>query len=417
MNHLEMSPEELLRLEERQLRYFMTEVRPIGEEKSELYPEPQYFNLTMMSGAIRMPETIRKILARTGGPVEYANRIKRVLSYTSAVQLTGIQLIMAWGREMLRLESELAGVKGFVHERPELDDRSVASVMEFSHLVVSAYREDGQAYPSKSGAYGSDYSIIPRSAVELIIAKTVPVDAPAAREVLGLLAVIRALSFLMEAETRDALMMHGPYPVGDGNLSLVLFECSDLHWSLFENFSLPGGARWSLPNPAFPVANLAIALVLRDVSISADRFGTLYIEPLGPENVVAAALLSRGQDELRDDGLGEIPLKEAAPMRRRAGEIQNAMFLQIAGWDLRQRLTAGAQEEQMLQLRMLAAAGYDRSAIEAEQRSIMEFQDAIWPYYFERILNRAAGEVPFFQKMEAFAKGSAPRLFSPLHLR
>ena len=58
------SPEELLRLEERQIGYFLRAVRQVGEKKSELYPEPQYFNLSLMSAAIRLPETTRKLIAR-----------------------------------------------------------------------------------------------------------------------------------------------------------------------------------------------------------------------------------------------------------------------------------------------------------------------------------------------------------------
>jgi hypothetical protein len=171
-----------------------------------------------------------------------------------------------------------------------------------------------------------------------------------------------------------------------------------------------------LPADPFPVANLAIALVLRDCAVTADRFGTLYIDPLVPKNVVSAALLTRGTDEFRDDGLSTIPLQEAASLRRRCDAIQSEMFLQAVQWDKRQMLTAAAMEEQMIQLRMLAAAGYSRTELEAEQHSIIEFQDGIWPHYFERILARPADQVPFFQRLKAFAEGRLPALFLPLAL-
>jgi hypothetical protein len=409
-------PEELLRLEERHIGYFLRAVRQVGEKKSELYPEPQYFNLSLMSAALRLPETTRKLAARAGGIENYARRIKRVLSFTSAVQLNAILLLTTWGREMLRLESELAGISGFLHGAPLLADHQVAEVLDFTYRVLSIYREDGHAYPAADGAYGDNYAILPSAEVDKIAGLTEPMDGVRAQEVLGLLAATRALSFLMEAETRDALMMHGPYPVGSDGHKLILFECGDLHWSLFPNFPIPGGVRWHLPADPFPVANLGIALVLRDCAVTADRFGTLYINPLSPKNVVAAALLTRGTDEFRDDGLSTILLQEAASLRRRCDAIQSEMFLQAVQWDARQMLTAGAMEEQMIQLRMLAAAGFDRSELEAEQQAIIEFQERIWPYYFERILARSSGEVPFFQRLRAFAEGRLPALFLPLAL-
>lgn len=411
-----MKPELLLRLEEQQLRHFLTGVRQVGEEKSELYPEPQYFNLTMMSGALRLPETVEKIIRRAGSEDGYAKRIKRVLSGTSAVQLTGIQLMSNWGREMLRDEAALVGKSGYLHGSPELSDRQLANVMRFAHRVVCAYREDGQAYPSMTGAYGADYRLLTPADVAPILQTTRTVDAQGAREILSLLAVVRSLSFLMEAETRDALMMHGPYPTNEGDSHLIVFECADLRWTLFPNFRLPRDARWVLPRTPLPIGNLAIALVVRDTCITADRFGTLYMDPFAPENIVAGSLLTRGEDEFRDDGLTEIDINEASALRREADAIQNSMFLQLASWDFEQRLTAGAQEEQMFHLRMLAAAGYNRAEIEAEQQLLLDFHDEIWPVYFDAISKREPSQIPFFRRMEAFAKGEIPTLYSPLRL-
>jgi hypothetical protein len=209
-------------------------------------------------------------------------------------------------------------------------------------------------------------------------------------------------------------MMHGPYPVGPTGEQLVLFECCDLHWSLFPNFPLPDGVRWELPATAFPVANLAIAMVVRDTTVSADRFGTLYLDPLGPDNIVAASLLTRGRDAFVDQGLDTIPLAESGPLARLCDDIQESLFLQIAGWDLRQRMAAGVHQEHMLLLRMLSAAGWGRAEVVAEQQRIFGASEPIIARYFESCLARPVERLPFYAKLGAFAAGQAKSLFTPL---
>lgn len=407
---------ELLELEERQLYYFLTDVRPVGEEKSELYPEPQYFNVGFLSVAALYPRTLRMIEERVGGPRQYGQRLRRVLASSTALHMSGVAFIVTWGREMWLLdEPDADRVTGIITgpDAPTMSDAEAASGLRFGDEVVRNYRSDGQPHPNPSGALGTDYRILDNSEAAPFAAAATPVDVDQAREVLGLLAAIRSLSFLMEAETREALMMHGPYPTAEGH-QLVFFECCDLNWSLFPNFPLPDGARWELPAEPFPHGNLAIALVLRDVNITADRFGTLYIDPLGPEKVVAASLLTRGKDAFTDEGLSEVPVDQAKALRRRCDDIQEYMFLQVAGWDLRQRMAAGVYQEHVLLLRMLSAAGFSRAEIEAEQQRIFELSGPIIDRYFDRCLARSVEELPFYRNIGAFASGAAPTLFTRL---
>lgn len=407
------SATELLEIEERQLYHFMTDVRPVGEEKSELYPEPQYFNTAFIAVGALLPGVLKTIENRLGSAADYGNRLRRILSPATALHLSGLAFIATWGREMWLLDEPGADrTTGVVTQAgaPTLSDAEADYVLRFSDAVVRNYRRDGQAYPNPDAALGTDYCILDDKEAAAIASAATPVTKEEAGEVLGLLAVVRSLSFLMEAETREALMMHGPYDAGGGD-QLIVFECSDLQWSLFPNFPLPG-VRWELPADPFPYGNLAIAMVLRGTTVAADRFGTLYIDPLGPENVVAASLMTRGGDAFTDEGLHPIDIADARLLRRHCDDIQEYLFLQIASWDLRQRMAAGVYQEQMLLLRMLSAAGFDRAEIEAEQQRLFTLSAPIIDRYFERSLARTVEQLPFYQKIGAFAGGTAPTLFT-----
>ena len=405
-----------LALEEQQLRFFLTAVRPVGEEKSELYPEPQYFNTAFISLAALLQGVLERICERTQDAAGYGRRCRKVLSSATALHLSGLAFIATWGREMWLLDEPNADRRsGFIGPgiAGTLSDRDAARVLEFSYQAVSAYRRDGQAYPNPTGALGSDYRILTNEEVDGLAHRASAVDHDGAAAVLRLLASVRALSFLMEGETREALMMHGPYALRDGK-QLVVFECSDLHWSLFVNFPIAPGVRWSLPPKPFPVANIAIGLILRDTSVTADRFGTLYVNPLTTAQVVAAALLTRGKDAYRDEGLTTLPVSDARDLGRLCDDIQEHMFLQIAAWSLRERMAAGVWQEHMLLLRMLAAAGYDRAQIETEQTRIFSASTPIIERYFEKSLVRSVDQLPFYRKLNAFAVGSSKSLFTPI---
>jgi hypothetical protein len=410
---------ELLRIESRQLYWFLTQIRTVGEEKSELFPEPQYFTASFASAGANMPYVLNKILERWGDGAAWGRRCKRVLARASAVHLPGIPWIVTWAREILLLEKGVPGQRpGVIFDDGQIvfTDADIGACTRLAHDVVRQYRSDGHFYPSETGALGSNYRILSPVDAQAVAAQTQSVDQARARDVLGLMAAVRALSFLMESETREALMVHGPYPVGSDGLHLVIFECSDLHWSLWPNFPLSDGARWVLPQRPFPTANLAIALVLRGVEIEADRVGTLYIEPLNAANVVAASLMTRGTDEFRDDGLTSIDLSEAKSLRNLCDDIQASSFLQLAAWSPTQRMEAGVRQEETLLLRMLASAGYNREEIEREQAVLSIRHERVWGRHLESIMSCPSDQLLFFKKLARFVTGEITDLYTPLVL-
>lgn len=414
--HPHHSSSSLLELEQKQIHLFLTDVRPIGEEKSDLYPEPQYFNAAFMGIAVNLPHVLSRIAERCKSAAGAGARARRVLSQSTALHFSGIMFAVTWGREMLLMESGVPGQRpGVVYDDGELKftDRDAADCLRFAIQATRHYRQDGRAYPADSRALGPDYRILSSEDAQSIAAQTRSVDEPRAGDILGLMAAVRALSFLMEAETREALMVHGPYPVGEEKQQLVIFECNDLRWPLFPHFPISGGVRWALPERPFPTANLAIALLLRDVEVRADRFGTLYIEPLGPANLVAASLLTRGSDPYCDEGLRELPLSETVSLRRLCDEIQESMFLQIAGWDYRQRLEAGVFQEETYALRLLAGAGYSLIEIEREQKILFERCARVYGRHFDEILAKPVDQLPFYRKLGAFIADPARGLFTP----
>lgn len=411
-----MSDQDVLALEEHQLKLFLTDVRPVGEEKSELFPEPQYFSLGFMGGAVELPHAAGVIVDKCGSAAAYGAGLRRILAPTSAVHLSGILFMATWGREMMLLEPGMPGKgDGVVFDDGDLrlTDKQVADVMRFALTVKQHYRDDGRAYPADDQALGSHYRILPAAEAQAVAARTTPLSQDEASDILGLLATVRAVSFLMEAETREALMVHGPYPCDEPGHQLVVFECSDLHWSLFPNFPLPGGVRWTLPDEPFPVASLAIAMVLKDVTVRADRFGTLYIDPMGPEQVVSASLLTRGADFFDREELSEIPVSEAKSLRRKCDDIQDFMFLQVAGWDANQRLWAGVMDEQMWFIRLLAGAGFSRAELERHQQEMFRKFSQVTANCADSIASRTTDQLPFFVKLNAFIAGDRKRLFTP----
>lgn len=408
---------DFLALEEHHLRLFLTDVRPVGEEKSELYPEPQYFNTSWMAVGANGPYCLERMLARAGSAERYGALQKRVLARATALHFSGFPFLLLWGREMLMLEDAVPGRRpGTVFDDGvvRLTDAGVVDCLRFCDEAVKIYREDGRAYPSADRALGADYRILPPGDAQAVADRTVAVTPEQADEVLRLMASVRAISFLMEAETREALMMHGPYPVGDEGHQLVLFECHDLRWDLLTRFDIPGGARWVMPETAFPFGNIAIALVIKGARMTSDRFGTFYFESLSSADVVAAGLLTRGSDPMIDEGLQDIPVTEARSLRRLCDDVQEALFLQIATWDLRQRTGAGVMQQQTLYLRMLSAAGYDKAEVEAEQDMLARRCARVADLYFDKILNTPADRLPFYAKLDQWVGGHIPHLFSPL---
>jgi hypothetical protein len=417
-----LSDEEILEVEDKQSFLFLTDVRPVGEEKSELYPEPKYFYIGFMTMVLTFPKMLEAIRAR-GTEADYATRMKRVLARSTALHSSGTHFVATWAREMWLLERG-----GLVPDEalPADPDTTVmtigdftfteadfADVMRFAFELQRAHRNDGEAYPSPTRGLGADYAILDDEEAARIAASAQPVDADVAREVLGLWAGIRSLSFLMEAETRDALMMHGPYPVeGHDSRVLVIYECNDLRWSLFERFPLPGGARWELPEEPFPYPNLAIGIVFDNVEVEADRMGTLYLEPWKPENVVAATLMSRGTDEWSDGELKSIDISEARALRRAADDLQGELFLQIADWEPIARLAAGHFQKLMFPLRMLSGAGLDRSEIEAQYEAYETLSLQAFDLLLQPVFDAPDADLRFYAKLEKYLTGEIDRMYT-----
>ena len=405
---------ELLALEERHYYYFMTDIRPVGEEKGELYPEPQYFHIAIPTMVLMFEELQRRVLARTT-TAEFGQSLKRPLSRCTALHVSGTSFLAPMGRQMW------LDLLGTAHESSEtvveigdlrLTDTDMVKTLRFWYEVGSNYREDGFPYPSRERGLGTDYRILTPSDAAAIAGNATGVDEQSRKDLVNLWATVRALSFLMEAETRDALMMHGPYPLGNGR-SLVMFECNDLNWRLFPQFPLPG-QRWEIPDKGFEAGDLAIGLVLRDVEVQADRMGTLYVTPWSADRVEAATLLTRGTDEWANDELKTLDIADAAEFARGCDEAQEMAFLQLAEWNMAQRMAGGHFQKMMFMLRVLAGAGADRAEITEFFDWSLGVTRNVWDRHFDQILNMKPEDMTFFNRMTSFVTGSSDHVFTPL---
>jgi hypothetical protein len=405
---------ELLALEERQLFYFQADIRPVGEEKSELYPEPKYFHIAFQTMPLMFPHMRRSVLTRTD-PVGFGKRIKRPLARCTALHASGAPFVSTWGRQMWLDLQGTANDEGPVIARfdgVEFTDTDVADDLFFWYAVSCSYREDGFAYPSRDRGLGLDYRIISDAEARIFADNAVGVDLDRARELVNLWATVRALSFLMEAETRDALMMHGPYPLADGRC-FVMFECNDLNWRLYPEFPIPG-QRWEIPDKGFSAGDLSVGLVLRDVDVRADRMGTLYVTPWSADQVEAATLVTRGPDEWADGELRALDVADAGELARACDVVQESAFLQLAEWNTEQRMAAGHCQKLMFMLRVLAGSGASEADIRAFFGQSLDVSRLVWERHFQQLLNAAPEDLVFYARMSAFAAGKADHIFTPL---
>jgi hypothetical protein len=388
-------------------------VRPVGEVKSELYPEPECFQMSFMGLLLMYPEVLDSVLSRRPSS-ELGHAQRRVLSRCNALDLSGLAFQVTWGREMWLLAGAASGAgPGAVAAAAgyAVDDAAVARLLAFNHDTTVAYRQDGRPYPSATSGFGSDYRILDPGDATALADATVAVDRDAAQGALRMWGAIRALSFLMEAETREGLMQHGPYPLdADGRRQLIVCECKDLRWSHFPEFPIPG-ARWELSSNPFPYGDIALALVLEDVSMTGDRFGTLYVEPWSEDNVVAASLMTRGEDEWAPGDLRPLDVADARELGEHCDDIQAEMFLQLAGWSLEQRTVAGYCQKMRFPGRFLTAAGADRAEVDAFVDSTWAMSAAVWGERFENI--PTADSMPFYGKLGEFIAGDREHLFTP----
>lgn len=393
-----LSDAELLALEDRQMGYFLTDVRPFDDPAgvADLYPARQVMHTSCIALAALLPRLVDRILVRVGSPEAYAHRLRRVLSHATAQDIARVAQVATWGREMESLEGD-AGPRA-------LRDADCAAVLRFCYDVTRHYRVDGEPHPDDAAGLGSNYRILLQPEADALAQRCRPLATGQAGEVLALTAAMRSLSFLVEGQARAAVMMHGPYPTGARGIELIVVECADLHLEPDADDD---------PLPPLDVANLAIALQLRGCDISADRFGTLHPRPLTSKNVVAAALLTRQPDPFEDTGLVGIPLARAGALRRQCERRHAALRERVSRWEPSRRLAAGVDQSYALLCRLLRAAGASVEELEAAHRHARDASAAIVARHRERNLLRAPAELPFFAKLARYVDGEEPRLFTP----
>lgn len=393
-----LSDAELLALEDRQMGYFLSDVRPFDDpaEAADLYPARQVMHTACIALAALLPRLVERILARVGSPEAYAQRLRCVLSHATAQDIAGAAQVATWGREMECLDGD-AGPRA-------LRDADCAAVLRFCYDVARHYRADGEPHPDDAAGLGSNYRILPQAEADALAQCCRPIAPGQAAEVLALTAAMRSLSFLAEGQARAEVMMHGPYPTGMRGVDLVVVECADLHVEPDADGD---------PLPPLDVANLAIALQLRGCDISADRFGTLHPRPLSAKNLVAAALLTRQPDPFGDAGLVGIALARVGALRRQCEARHAALRERISRWEPSRRMAAGVDQSYALLCRLLRAAGASVEELEAAHRHARDASAPIVARHLERNLRRAPSELPFFAKLLRYVDGEEPRLFTP----
>ncbi|MCC2656461.1 MAG: hypothetical protein K0Q76_1569 [Panacagrimonas sp.] len=387
-----LSAAELLALEDRQIGFFLADARPLEANAADLYPVAQVLHTACIALAAQLPKVIDEVVARVGSPEAFAHRLRRVLSHATARDLAGAALIATWGREMARLEAldDIAP-----------NDADCAAVLRFCYEVIRHYRIDGEPHPDDAAGLGSNYRILPAAEAQALAQRCDALGPTQAGEVRELTRAMRALAFLAEGQLREAVMMHGPYPTGTRGMQLIVVECADVQGTRTPGEDFTGIA-------PVEVASLAIAIQVRDCDITADRFGTLHLQTWDTARLVAASLLTR-----TDQGLCGIPIARAGDLRRQFEARQAALRQRVADWQVARRMSAGIGQAHALLCRLLTAAGCSHEELEIARQRAREAGAPIVARHFDRNLQRAPEELPFFIKLRAYLAGDEPRLFTP----
>jgi hypothetical protein len=251
-------------------------------------------------------------------PAEIGARGRRPGSQVDAVHLWSIANMPLIGRQVLT-------PVGLLDTDAELP--TLATVFGFWEDAARAFRADGHVQAWDAGF------VVPRyddAIVAELVDGTQPVDSPdLARRVATTNALLTSFLFLLYFDTRAGYQDTGPYPLPDGR-TLLVRDFNELGVSHFP---------WSAEVCAdLPHSNLTLALVLEDVAVTVNDWGTSVTEPGDYfPHVVRAGLFDGTGGTLRPIALDTLADVAAAVKR-----AQKQLYRLIAGMSRAEKIDAGA---------------------------------------------------------------------------
>jgi len=284
---------------------------------SALIPVTPYIIVSAIEAYRRYPEMMRTIAAAMD-PAEIGRLGRRPGNQIDPVHLWSIANIPLVGRQVFAPVGMLD---------PATDLPTLATIFDFWEPVALAYRGDGtrQAWDAGLRTHGYDMEIIDR-----IVAAAQPVtDADTRAQIGRANAALTSFLFLLYFDTRAGYQDTGPYDLGDGRVLLVRD---------FNEFGV-GHFPWSAEVCGdLPHSNLTLGLVLRDVAVTCNDWGTSITDPSDYlEHLEAIAII-----DPTDGGWTEVGLDALADITAAVHKAQRTLYRLIAGMTRKEKIDAGA---------------------------------------------------------------------------
>ena len=284
--------------------------------ESRLIPVSAYIVVAAVECWYRHPEMMRVIDAAMPAEVIGAAG-RRPGCRVNAVHLWSIANIYLTGRKVLSA-FQLAD------DRPE----PTWTVLDFWERAARAYRGDGEAFAWDAGfvlrPYGTDVT-------DALLAGAAPVtDAAERARIKRFNATVVNYLFLQYFDTRVGTGDSGPYPLPDGRTLLV----RDFYQLGESDFG------WSSVARDVPYDNLTAALILDDVSLRVNDWGTSVTDPEDYlDRLVGFGLFT---SDTPDRSLRPVPLEELDAIVRAIRDAQAGHYRNVVAMTRDQKIACGA---------------------------------------------------------------------------
>jgi hypothetical protein len=338
-----MNNEDLRRLEAyieengEQTKHFLIR-RPVGEDLSLLFMGNHQLDLGCNYFMRKVGPALFREIEKQMTPEKFAEQMKVVLGKVTALDMLGSLWGLNWGRVSERLEHDL----GYDDPMDEpLED--YLYMFDFVERFMSVYRDDGNTYPMTNPTENpfGPLRILSETALNQVKEDITTIEDKTTREsIRSMIAFLKSLAYLLERDSREGIMTHGPYPINDKE-QIVLIEFDDLACNYYWNKGLP----WKKPQASVPYSNLAVALrINKEVHCEFDMFNTMYTKPEDiTDHITGAAIYTREGDEWLLGPLKSLEITEnlISEITQGTVEIHEELFLDIAEWTPKEKILAG----------------------------------------------------------------------------
>lgn len=285
--------------------------------ESALIPVTAYILISGIECYRRYPELMTAIAAAQS-PADIGVAGRRPGNQVDAVHLWSIANIPLVGRQILA---------PFGMIQPDVDLATLATIFDFWDPAAKSFRADGELQAWDAGF------VVPRYGPDIVaelVDGTTPITGDASRAQLSKLnAALTSYLFLLYFDTRAGYQDTGPYPLADGRTLLV----RDFNEMAVSHFPWSAAIGADLPH-----ANLSVAIVLEDVDVKVNDWGTTVTDPIDYMSHVVAA----GCFDSTGGTLTPIPVTELDDLRASVKRAQKDLYRLIAGMSRAEKIDAGA---------------------------------------------------------------------------